>query len=434
MQMATRILREGVTAARPGTPLHAGPVFTAAFHTPAPEGTAAEYTYARSHNPTWTELERTIAWLEHGTDATATTSEAPAAAAESIAAVSEPHPNHTTHTVVPELPEVRIFSSGMAAVAAVFGAVLRAGDVVVLPEGSYFAARSLVREFFEPMGVTIRLAPTGGTRLIEALPKLLGGARLLWLETPSNPQLDIVDLATVTAAARAAGVLTAVDNSTATPLGQTVLRLRADGPDMTNLIAGADLSVCSDTKAMTGHGDLLLGHVASYDRDLIGRVDRWRTLVGAAVGPMEAWLAMRSLATLPLRLRQTSANALALAEFLQTHPEVNRVLYPGLPGHTDHAIARRQMAEFGSVLSFTLADEAAAEEFFAASTLVTVATSFGGMTTTAERRARWGHDAVAPGFIRMSAGCEAIEDLIADIGRALDALHTAPPSRGEPQP
>jgi cystathionine gamma-lyase len=175
---------------------------------------------------------------------------------------------------------------------------------------------------------------------------------------------------------------------------------------------------------MTGHSDLLLGHVATRDPELHTQIDRWRTLTGAALGPMEAWLALRSIATLPLRLERASQNAQRIAEFLITHKEVKTVLYPGLPSHPGHAIAAKQMTYFSPVLSFELQDKSAAETFFTKSKLITEATSFGGITTTGERRARWGGDAVPGGFIRMSAGCEAVEDLIEDIAQALDNTKT----------
>jgi cystathionine gamma-lyase len=160
--------------------------------------------------------------------------------------------------------------------------------------------------------------------------------------------------------------------------------------------------------------------VAVRDESLLAKIDQWRTLTGGILGPMEAWLALRSIPTLPLRLERTCSNAQAIAEFLVTRREVERVLYPGLPEHPGHAIAKRQMRYFGPVVSFILRDQAAAEKFLIQAELLTDATSFGGVTTTAERRARWGGDAVAGGFIRLSAGCEAVEDLIEDIGQALD--------------
>jgi cystathionine gamma-lyase len=377
MHETTRIIRSTLSPVVAGEPLHAGPVFAGPYHSPGDIAQTA-YTYARSNNPTWTELEWSIAQMESGRLENGEQYEAKAL----------------------------IFASGISACAAVFGAVLRPGDVAVLPTDSYYTARMLMKEYFAEMGVTVRSAPTAG----GAQGELLEGARLLWLETPSNPTMDICDLSALCERAHAAGALVAVDNTTPTALGQKPLAL------------GADFSVASDTKSMTGHSDLLLGHVATRDAALHQKIDRWRTLTGGIVGPMEAWLALRSIATLPLRLERSSCNAQRIAEFLCKRPEVKSVLYPGLPGHPGHAVAARQMHFFGPVLGFVLADRIAAETFLAKAKLVTEATSFGGIVTTAERRARWGGDAVSDGFIRMSAGCEAAEDLIADIAQALDAV------------
>ena len=155
--------------------------------------------------------------------------------------------------------------------------------------------------------------------------------------------------------------------------------------------------------------------VKLYDKLVQGR-----TLSGAILGPMEAWLELRSIATLPLRLDRTCANALALAKFLGNRAEVLQVMYPGLESHPGHALAARQMKAFGPVLSFVLKDKAAADKFLAKAQLITDATSFGAVYTTAERRARWGHDDIPEGLVRLSAGCEAIEDLIDDIAQALE--------------
>ncbi len=371
MREATRIVRAGLARARAGEPLHAGPVFAAPFQVAGdPAGVA--YTYGRSHNPTWTELEHAIGLLEGR------------GAGERGAGV-------------------RVFGSGLAAVAAVFGATLRPGDVVAVQEGAYFMARQLLEEVHVPAGVRVRMVAAG--RMSDRAE--LAGVRLVWVETPSNPGLEVVDIAAVAEAAHAAGALVAVDNTTASPYAQKPL------------VLGADLSVCSDSKAMGGHSDLLLGHVAVLDDELLSRIDRQRTLVGGIAGPMEAWLMLRSLATLPLRLERSSANALRLAGFLAGRDEVEEVLYPGLPAHAGHAVAGRQMTFFGPVLGFTLRSKEVAERFLRACEYVTEATSFGGITTTAERRGRWGHDDIAPGFIRLSAGCEDVEDLMEDMARAL---------------
>jgi cystathionine gamma-lyase len=385
MHDSTKIVRSTLTRAVAGEPLHPSPVFAAPYHTPG-DPNEAPYSYARSHNPTWTALERAIGQMEAGTFAPG-------------------HPqageNYRANALV--------FASGMAACASVFGAVLRPGDVAVLPANAYFAARQLMQDYFAKMGIVVRLAPSTG----NAQGEHLEGARLLWIESPSNPTMEICDIVALSERAHRAGALVAVDNTTATPLGQRPLAL------------GADFSVASDTKSMTGHSDILLGHVATRDRELLQQIEQWRTLVGGVLGPMEAWLALRSIGTLPLRLERSCANAQRIAEYLTTRPEVSSVLYPGLPAHPGYAIAARQMQHFGAVLSFVLADKAAAEKFFAKATLVTEATSFGGTCTCAERRARWGGDTVPDGFIRLSAGIENVEDLIEDIAQALDSLPPA---------
>jgi cystathionine gamma-lyase len=364
---ATRVVRAGLPAPKQGDSFLPGPVFAAPFHA-AGDPASAPYTYGRFHNPTWTAYESALAELEGG--------------------------------------ETVVFASGMAATAAVFDAVLRRGDVLVLPSDGYYTSRLLAQEDLVPSGVEVRTAPTAG----EAQARCLEGARLLWIESPSNPGLDVCDIAALAILAHAQGALVAVDNTTGTVLCQQPLRL------------GADFSVASDTKALTGHGDLILGHVSARDAEWKQRLVTRRTRAGAVPGPMEVWLAHRSLATLDVRLERMCANAQAIAEFLIGRPEVREVRYPGLPGHTGHETAARQMSRFGPVVSFDLGSRAAAERFLAAATLVSEATSFGGVHTTAERRARWGADEVPEGFIRLSAGLEHRHDLITDLARALDAL------------
>jgi len=383
MHDSTKAVRANLTRATAGEALHPGPVFAAPYHTPG-DPHDAQYSYARSHNPTWTVLERAIAQLESGVFA-----EGHAHAGEAYRA------------------NALVFSSGMAACNAVFGAFLRPGDAVVYPENGYFAARVFLQDYFAKMGVELRLAPTAN----NAQGDHLKGAKLLWIETPSNPTMEIADIALLCERAHAEGALVAVDNTTATPLGQRPLAL------------GADFSVCSDTKSMTGHSDIILGHVATRDMELRQPLEEWRTLMGSILGPMEAWLALRSIPTLPLRLERSCETAQRIAEYVLTRSDVvSQVYYPGLPSHPGHDVAMRQMQHFGCMLSFELKDKAAAETFFSKSKLITEATSFGGTITCAERRARWGSDAVAEGFIRLSAGLEHIDDLLADLAQALDAL------------
>jgi len=363
----TRAVRAGLPEPVKYEPTLPGPVFAAHFHLPGePTG---PYTYGRDENPTWTHLERAIGELE-----------APGEDVETLA-----------------------FASGMAAISAVLFSQLRAGDTVVLPTDGY-QVLPLVREQLTAYGIEVRTAPTGD----DAQLGVLDGAKLLWIETPSNPGLDVCDLRRIVEVAHAQGTLVAVDNTLATPLGQRPLEL------------GADFSVASGTKMLTGHGDLLLGYVASRDAGLMSSVRRWRKIVGAIPGPMEAWLAHRSLATLHLRAERQTANALALAEVLRGRPEVTGLRYPGLPDDPAHKIAAQQMRRFGCVVSFSLPTRAHAERFLEALRLVDDATSFGGVRSTAERRGRWGGDVVPEGFIRFSAGAEDPQDLVADVLRALD--------------
>jgi cystathionine gamma-lyase len=383
MHDSTKIIRSTLTRAVAGEPLHPSPVFAAPFHTPG-DPNETPYSYARNNNPTWTALERTIGQMESGQFA----------------------PGHA-NAGKPYRASALVFASGMAACASVFGAVLRPGDVAVLPSHCYFAARALMQEYFAKMGVVIRLAPTAN----DAQGEQLEGARLLWIESPSNPLMEICDITSLSERAHRAGALVAVDNTTATPLGQRTLAL------------GADFAVASDTKSMTGHSDIILGHVAVRDLELRQQIEQWRTLMGGILGPMEAWHALRSIETLPLRLERSSFNAQRIAGYLTTRTDVvQSVLYPGLPTHPGHAVAARQMQHFGAVLSFDLGERALAEKFFTKAKLITEATSFGGTCTCAERRARWGSDAVPEGFIRLSAGLEHIDDLLEDIAQALDSL------------
>jgi cystathionine gamma-lyase len=232
------------------------------------------------------------------------------------------------------------------------------------------------------------------------------GADLLWLESPSNPMLEVYDIA----ALAARDVATVVDNTTAGPLLQQPLEL------------GADFVLTSATKQMSGHADLLLGYVTTRDGDRAEALRHWRRYAGAIPGPFETWLAHRSLPTLALRLERGCDNAMAIARLLAARDDVEAVHYPGLPGDPGHEVARRQMrGGYGAVVSFDLGTEDRAERFLAAARLVTDATSFGSVQTSAERRARWGGDAVPEGFIRLSAGCEETADLLADVEQALNA-------------
>ena len=342
-----------------------GPVFGGPFHL---SGAGSPSGYGRYANPTWVAWEAALADLEGG----------------------------------PALG----FASGMAACSAILLSLLGSGDVLVASSDIYGVVPKVVREDVERLGVDVRWVASD----LDALRGALDGATLVWVESPSNPELKVLDIPALAVAVREAGAKLVVDETVATPLIMPALDL------------GADVVVVSDSKAMTGHSDLILGHMASRDEAVINAVRGWRDRTGAVPGPFEAWLAHRSLVTLDVRLERSCANALALARALDGDSRVGRVLYPGLESHPGHEIAVRAMGErFGPVLSFDLGSEEAAERFLSTAELVTDATSFGGAHTTAERRGRWGMDEIGPGFIRLSAGLEDAGDLVADVRRAVDA-------------
>ncbi len=366
---STRCVRAGIGPARPGQPMLPGPVLAAPYHLSADEGSESDY-YARVSNPGWRGLEAAISELEGDGDA----------------AVG-----------------CAVFGSGMSAITVLLRTVLRPGDVLVLPSDGYYLVRAYATERLVPQGIMVRECAT------PAMVDAVAGARLVLAETPSNPGLDVVDLQSLASACRATGALLAVDNTTATPLGQLPLRL------------GADVVVASGTKSLSGHSDLLMGYLATADAGLLAAVLRERTMSGSVLGPFEAWLAHRSLGSAALRLDRQCANAGALAEMMLHHRAVHDVRWPGLAGDPAHTVAASQMSRFGGLVRGVLASADAVHALVGASELISAATSFGGLHTTVDRRARWGDD-VAPGFFRLSCGIEDTEDLVRDLTRALDTL------------
>src|SRR5918997_4561613 len=356
---STRAVHAGLPASEQGAPLAPGPVLAAPFHLQG-EKDAAPYGYGRDANPTWSGVEAALGALED---------------AESV-----------------------LFSSGMAALCAVVEPALGAGDVLVAVYDGYPGIRNVANDRLAPRGVEVRFVPTDTDAIVGAC----DGATLVWVETPANPALDVCDIAAVADAAHAAGARLAVDNTLATPLGQRPLDL------------GADAAMYSATKALSGHSDLILGAVAVRDDDWAAALRGHRSQGGAIAGPFEAWLLHRSLPTLALRLGRQSANAAQLAGWLRRHPDVRDVRHPS------GQAASAQMTFTGPLVGFTLESAERAQAFLGALELVAEATSFGGVHSTAERRARWGTDDVAPGFIRFSAGCEDVDDLLADVLGALD--------------
>ena len=360
-ERAARLLHLGVEALPKGAARSLPLVQTSTFHLPGdPAGVPG---YGRMNNPTWEATEEALALIEGA--------------------------------------PTRLFPSGMAAIAAALFATLKAGDRLLLPSDGYYTTRLLAEDFLAPFSVTVE---TRGSADFAA--GGFDGFAVVFIETPSNPGLDVIDLAATCAAVRASGGVSIVDNTTMTALGQRPLDL------------GADIVVASDTKAPAGHSDVLAGHVSSRDPALVDRMTLWRKLSGSIPGPQEAWMLHRSLETLEVRFARMCASAQVIAERLAAHPAVANLRYPGLPSDPGHAVARRQMTTGGFLIGFELADEARAEAFLADCPLVDPTTSFGGTHSSAERRARWG-DAVAPGFLRLSIGLEPVETLWAAIEAAL---------------
>ena len=343
---STRAVHAGLPPAEQGQPMLPGPSLAAPVHLSGegvPEG------YGRYANLSWSLLEAAIGELEGG--------------------------------------DCLVFASGMAAVTAV--AMSLPGPILV-PDDGYPGIRKIAGERLPDA----RFCGTSTDAVLAAGE----GAGTIFLETPSNPLLDVVDIAAVRDAFPEA--LIVVDNSLATPLGQRPLDL------------GADVSVAAATKGLSGHSDLLLGYVCSRDPEAMAKVRWWRDQTGGIASPFDAWLAHRSIATAALRVERQSVNAVAIAEALRERGV--RVWHPA-----DHEVAAAQMTHFGPVLGFDLGSEEAAQGFLSRCRLVAEATSFGGVHSSAERRARWNTDAVGPGFIRFSAGCEDTADLVADVIAAL---------------
>lgn len=358
---STLVVATGRPSAEPGGLLNA-PVSLASVYR-----SGADVGYGRYANPTWSALEEAIGALEGGS--------------------------------------VLAFSSGMAAISAVLD-LLPADAVVVAPEAAYSGTRALLADLEERGRLSRRLVDVTDTGAVRH--EILG-ADLLWLESPTNPLMGIADLPTLIAAAHDAGAFAVVDNTFATPLLQQPLAL------------GADVVVHSVTKFLSGHSDLVLGCLATGDEELLAQLHARRSLTGAIPGPMEAWLALRGLRTLAVRLERSQATAGELARRLAAHPAVARVRYPGLAGDPGHELASKQMTGFGAMVSFEVAaGQAAASALCGRVQLIVHATSLGGVETSLERRGdQPGEEAVPPALIRMSVGLEHVDDLWADLQQAL---------------
>jgi cystathionine gamma-synthase len=284
------------------------------------------------------------------------------------------------------------------------------GGLVVVPTHSYSGVAARLRDLEAAGRVRVRLVDVQDAETVAAS---CADASLLWIETPTNPAMEVCDLSAVAAAARELGVMTVCDNTFAGPVLQRPIE------------HGVDVVLHSATKSLAGHSDVLLGMVVTTDDDHFDRLLRARTLIGSIPGPFEAWLALRGLRTLALRMRQAQASALELAHRLGTHPAVTRVRYPGLPDDPGHVVAAKQMDGFGAIVAFeTVGGVEDAEAFCDAVELIIHATSLGGVETMVERRRRWPEERpdIPDTLIRLSVGIEDVEDLWRDLSRALDTI------------
>src|SRR6266550_3342945 len=370
---ATRAIHAGQDA-DPATGATVVPIYATSTYNQEAPGKHKGYEYSRSSNPTRTALETCLAALEGGERGLA-------------------------------------FSSGLAATTAVLSA-LRPGDEVVAASDLYGGTYRLLERVFRQWGLVARytddIRPEGFAQTITPATKLV------WIETPTNPLLQVLDIAAIAGLAHRAGAVLAVDNTFASPYLQRPLDL------------GADVVVHSTTKYLGGHSDTVGGFVATNDPTIAERLYFLQKSLGAVPGPFDSWLVLRGIKTLAVRMRQHCANAMMVAIWLERHGTVERVLYPGLPTHPGHAIAARQMRDFGGMVSFLAQSEEEAVALVARTKLFQLAESLGGVESLLEVPARMTHASTAsapfaapPNLVRLSVGIEAAEDLILDLERAL---------------
>lgn len=361
---------------------------TSTFVQEAP-GVNKGYDYARSGNPTRATLENLIAQLEGG------------------------------HTGV-------AFGSGLAAIDAVLK-LLQSGDEIIAVDDIYGGAFRLFEQVYKKFGINVHYVDTTNTETVfnAITPK----TKLIWIETPTNPTLKITDIEAIGKIARANRCLLAVDNTFASPALQKPLSL------------GADIVIHSGTKYLGGHSDLIAGLVVTKDAELGAKIKFLQNASGAILSPFDSWLLIRGIETLHLRIRQHGASARAIAAFLENHPAVGKVFYPGLPTHPGHDIAARQSKGFGGIVSFTLKNdsEEAAKAFVTSTDLFKLAESLGGIKSLVSHPATMTHKSipsekrrkagVSDSLIRLSTGLEDTEDLLDDIRQALDKLRHLPEER-----
>lgn len=354
----TQVVAAGRPEKKPDGALNPAIALNSTFHEGGPIG------YGRYGNEAWSALEEAISVLEGG--------------------------------------KTLIFSSGMAAISSVFS-LLPQGAIIVAAENGYQGTTTMLKKMHEAKKLEVRFVNLPNTdEVLKALP----GAQMLYLESPTNPAIEVVDLPVVIAAGKKAGSIVVVDSTLATPMVQNPLAL------------GADIALHSVTKYLSGHSDILLGCVVTNDESIFERVEQARRYGGAIPGPFEAWLALRGLRTFALRMQRSQENAMELAKRLEKDPRVLKVRYPGLASDPYHERAKSFMKGFGAMISFEVkADIAQIDKMCNSSTLITNATSLGGVESIWERRRRWATEShtIPENLIRFSVGIENVDDLWSDI-------------------
>lgn len=354
----SQVVAAGRPEKKPDGALNPAIALNSTFHEGGPIG------YGRYGNEAWSALEEAISVLEGG--------------------------------------KTLIFSSGMAAISSVFS-LLPPGAIIVAAENGYQGTTTMLKKMHEAKKLEVRFVNLPNTdEVLKALP----GAQMLYLESPTNPAIEVVDLPVVIAAGKKAGSIVVVDSTLATPMVQNPLAL------------GADIALHSVTKYLSGHSDILLGCVVTNDESIFERVEQARRYGGAIPGPFEAWIALRGLRTFALRMQRSQENAMELAKRLEKDPRVLRVRYPGLASDPYHERAKSFMKGFGAMISFEVkADIAQIDKMCNSSTLITNATSLGGVESIWERRRRWATEShtIPENLIRFSVGIENVDDLWSDI-------------------
>ena len=360
----TKVVAVGRPVKKPDGGLNPPIALNSTFHTGGPIG------YARSGNETWSALEDAISSLEGG--------------------------------------KTLIFSSGMAAIGAILS-ILPSKAVIVAAKNGYQGTTTLLKNLHESEKLIVRFVDLANTKeILAAIP----GAQIIHLESPTNPLLDVVDLPQVIKFAKESGCGVSVDNTFATPMNQNPLTM------------GADISMHSVTKYLSGHSDVLLGSLSTNDSALYSRLEQARKYGGAIAGPFEAWLALRGIRTFAVRMQRSQENALELANRLAKEPRVSRVRYPGLVTDPNHLVAKSFMKGFGAMISFEPKGTPDQVDLMCdSSKLITNATSLGGVESIWERRRRWETESetIPVNLIRFSVGIENVDDLWADIQSALNA-------------